>query len=901
MSANELRRTVAHWKGFKELAHSEAAEQRARDLDALGLNGVRLALVDIPAADHALVDLHFFNSTGLTALEDDIANGVRTSTEVFPITGGQRLLAGTGSGEVRTVGVVDREDARVRIRVEPIGDYSTYTLSVVAPGIDPFFQGIDFRFRPGCFSNCDPEWGRPQAPKADPVIDYLAKDYESFRHMLIAWMTDRVPGWEATSEADLDMVLLELFAVAGDELSDYQDRVVNEAYLGSARKRVSVARHALLMDYHIHQGNQASTWQVLQVRPAQIPLLQNLVVRTDVQDGEDAVVFRATNPPRSLFTLGIALGAVLDAAGPPGDIIDAFAAGGQTLAGAPVIDVVAEGDLWHVTDPAAHRVFVLERVGDRIRVFDPPFHPLLNGIGLHTWTNAVRTLEAGSTSADLRTAGEDEARLLTSLLRNSSVTKLVLQEHLNPDTGALAGLDPTRRQLLDLLPGDAAAEALQDPTDSSWLVRVRWAERDELRRRYCFTVEPDGVLAHDISLFHGNLAYVHQGRLIETTFKAPGESLDPGQCHYAIREGDGAHRSQDAPGDAAAGVVVCGLPEGPLLYRNTVPGGEQRTRSTLRVSVVQSASTDEWDEVSSLVHSDASSEAGDHYVVETDELGRSLIRFGNGTNGMKLPGGAQVECTYQVGSGPDGNVGRDALTVVPAQLEAAIAATWNPFDVTDGRSPEPLAEIVRRVPEAYRTRQLRAVTLSDYVRRAEELDEVAAASARYVWTGSWRGVRVTIDPVGTTELPAAVAARVSAHLEAVRLIGEDLEIRGPRFVPLEIDVSVCIHEDYWPEDIRFFLEQEFSDGYTSDGRLAFFHPDRWTFGQELRASQIIGRAQAIQGLDHVTSVSLRRRNAATPGTPDRITVAPSEIILVRNDRDSMENGSIRFEIGGGRG
>ena len=68
------------------------------------------------------------------------------------------------------------------------------------------------------------------------------------------------PDWEPTSEADLDQVLLDLFAAAADELSDYQDRVMNEAYVTTARKRVSIARHARLMDYHIHQGNQASTW-----------------------------------------------------------------------------------------------------------------------------------------------------------------------------------------------------------------------------------------------------------------------------------------------------------------------------------------------------------------------------------------------------------------------------------------------------------------------------------------------------------------------------------------------------------------------------------------------------------------------------------------------------------------
>ena len=102
-------------------------------------------------------------------------------------------------------------------------------------------------------------------PLPEPVIDYLAKDYGSFRQTMIAAMMQRVPEWEPTSEADLDMVLADLFSVAADELSDYQDRVMNEAFISSARKRVSLARHSRLMDYHIHQGHQAATWLAIEI------------------------------------------------------------------------------------------------------------------------------------------------------------------------------------------------------------------------------------------------------------------------------------------------------------------------------------------------------------------------------------------------------------------------------------------------------------------------------------------------------------------------------------------------------------------------------------------------------------------------------------------------------------
>ena len=352
--------------------------------------------------------------------------------------------------------------------------------------------------------------------------------------------------------------------------------------------------------------------------------------------------------------------------------------------------------------------------------------------------------------------------------------------------------------------------------------------------------------------------------------------------------------------------VICRLPDDdlPLLYTNTPPGGDSPAVSTLHVEVTPpGGGATVWHEQPDLVHSRAEDDDGNDFVVETDEELLSLIRFGNGTNGMALPGGSTVACTYQVGYGPQGNVGFDAINGIDPSLVPVLltgARVWNPFDGTEGRAPELAQEIIRRVPEAYRARQLRAVTLADYVKRAEEVPGVARAAARYAWTGSWRTVRIAIDPESTTVLSDALRTAVAKHLEAVRLIGEDIEIRPPVLVPLSIDVSVCIKPEYWPQDVRFVLEQELSDSYTPDGRLGFFNPDAWTFGQELHVSEILGRIHQVEGVEHLISVRMKRWDAATPGTAEKIALRANEIILVENDPDQMERGSIRFDLQGGR-
>ncbi len=808
----------------------EARRQRAENLG--GANGIRQIFVTLAPAgapDHALLEVEFFNANHLAG---------PPPLATFTVSGGVRRPAGPHPGDVRVTQMqAGAAPNRLRLRVEPVGDYSVYTLHVPQGNFDPLFSAAPFKFRPGCFNlNCAPDWAGPDAPEEAPAIDYLARDYDSFRHVMMTWMERRVPGWQPTSEADLDQVLIDLVSADADELADFQDRVMNEAYFPRVRKRVSLARHARLMDYHVHQGNQASTWVALTV-----------------------------NTPTFLVPRG---------------------------AGA------WSGKRWNDADAV---IFAFVR--------DQLCQQALNELHLYRWDDTVSALEAGATAADLTPATPlttaAQANALVAALQAPEVTRLLLEEALNPETGTPNGRDPTARQIVRLPPpGPQRAQAVQDPVAGRWCVRVRWLAEDALTRRYCFVTRCTGQpLVTGVSRFYGNLAEAAHGRPHVTTFRPAGAAL--AGLDLATFEG-----SSEAHHEPAHWGTVCRLPRAPLAYRDTPPGGERPTATTLEVTVSGFAGA--WEERIDLIDSEGDDE---HFLVETDEESRSLVRFGNGVNGAPLPPDVVVTCRYQVGQGTAGNIGADALTGFDPAALPGVVRIWNPLDVVNGRDPEPAAEVLRRAPEAYRVRQLRAVTLEDYAERAEALPGVANAAARYRWAGSWRTVQVAIDPVGAATLTRELRRRVADHLEAVRLIGEDLEILPAVYVPLDIKLRLCAHPRYWPEHLRMTLEMEFSDGWTADGRRGFFHPDLWTFGQPLYASQVIGRALAVPGVDRVLSLSMRRWNPGAGGglttvvlapgdLPDslieRIDVGAFEIIRVENDPDRLERGRILFEILGGR-
>lgn len=112
----------------------------------------------------------------------------------------------------------------------------------------------------------------PQSPTDLPPplqlpieINYLAKDYQSFRQLMLDYLTLLLPQWQERHEADLGIVLVDLLAYVADYLSYYQDAVATESYLGTARRRLSLTRHARLLDYQVSEGCNARVWVQVQV------------------------------------------------------------------------------------------------------------------------------------------------------------------------------------------------------------------------------------------------------------------------------------------------------------------------------------------------------------------------------------------------------------------------------------------------------------------------------------------------------------------------------------------------------------------------------------------------------------------------------------------------------------
>jgi hypothetical protein len=257
--------------------NGSVVDRRQYLLVSLTWNGIDY--VEVATADQTTLRVHFLNTVPVAGTLGT-ASGSPPSSEPVTITGGEVIasVAVLPIDEATDWSFDSEARPVLTVRVKAPGDFSTYQLRVVSTVLDPFFAEVPFSFKAGCPSDFDcqqPSTPCPPPDTLDVPIDYLAKDFRSFVQALSEFSTQRYPAWLERSEADLGMVVMEVLAAIGDELSYFQDRIAGESLLATATQPLSLLHLARLVDY--------------EPAPATVA---TVLLQLDVVDGTTAI----TNP-----------------------------------------------------------------------------------------------------------------------------------------------------------------------------------------------------------------------------------------------------------------------------------------------------------------------------------------------------------------------------------------------------------------------------------------------------------------------------------------------------------------------------------------------------------------------------------------------------------------------------
>ena len=453
----------------------------------------------------------FVRRAGLNGLDHvEVSDDHRTLTVSFlakapaglgpgniKITGGQQVT-GITAVAVRLCADDDPEiDDCLQVTVSQPGDASCYQLCLVQTdargrptgvplaGLDPRYACVSFSFMAGCPTGLDCAAEPACLPQAvpEPDLSYLAKDFASFRQLLLDRLALIMPDWQETHEPDIGMAIVELLSWVGDELSYYQDAVGTEAYLQTARLRISVRRHLTLIDYRLHDGCNARTWVCVTLTGTGPVTLQAgdfcFITTPDVATDQAALL-------RSDLS-------------------------------------AADLDSYQVFEPVVP--------------CDVVIYPAHSTMYFWTWGDGQCCLPAGATSATLIDAGPPEARALHLAPGNV----ILIEEVRSPLTGAEADADPSHRQAVRL----TSVEPAEDPLFQQPVVNVRWSAADALTFPVCLSSlsSSDCTPVCPVSVARGNVILVDHGRSL-TACGAPPETLtvplatqSPGRCQGPYQPG----------------------------------------------------------------------------------------------------------------------------------------------------------------------------------------------------------------------------------------------------------------------------------------------------------------------------------------------------------------------------
>ncbi len=815
--------------------------------------------------------------------------------ENIRISGGRRIT----DVEVVGFGLCEQDGEEngdcFQVVVNKFGDFSNYTLSVVAldngrptnqpfPGFDQRYYQLEFTFKANCPSDldCKPKKVCPPPVHLQPEINYLAKDYASFRQLILDRLSQIMPNWKERHLPDLGMALVETLAYVGDHLSYYQDAVATEAYLNTARRRISVRRHARLVDYAVHEGSNARAWVTVETS-------------SNTPELETAKLAFVTSFP------------------------DAPMRG-------KIINMNHEDLITHVSS-RSFEVFLplFWNGGDQIK-----FYKDHNRIEFYTWDDRNCCLPRGATSATLRGQLADPANQQAALALKTTPAEqpareteppllylkegdvLIFEEVFGPKTGDEDDADPGHRHAVRLTKVESAIDALHNKP----VVEIAWAEEDALPFPLCISAlgpAPECKLLENISVARGNVILVDHGRYAEKEplgkvrakskriickkeNRAAEIVIEAESFHPVLERGPLAFAQPLTPVLNSAADLIKNDPQqaGPQVWLEGVCSGSGRM-------VIE-----QWTAVPDLF---GSLRRDCHFVVEMDNDGRGHLRFSDNDLGRMPEANTSFKARYRIGNGLSGNVGAEAIAhvVYPGlsggeATPALLLTPRNPLPAQGGVEPQPLEEVKLFAPTAFRKKLERAVTADDYTRLAERHPKVQRASAALRWIGSWYEVLVAIDPFGQAEADQDLLDEIAGYLYRYRRMGHDLVVARARYVPLDIAMIVCAKPNYLRGHVKAALLEVFSDEVLSDGRKGFFHPDNLTFAQSIRLSKLIAEAQAVPGVESVTVTRLERLFQG-PNSEIENGILPLnslEIARVDNDPSFPENGRLDLEVRGGR-
>ncbi|MES9852188.1 MAG: hypothetical protein ABW170_10185 [Candidatus Thiodiazotropha sp. L084R] len=261
------------------------------------------------------------------------------------------------------------------------------------------------------------------------------------------------------------------------------------------------------------------------------------------------------------------------------------------------------------------------------------------------------------------------------------------------------------------------------------------------------------------------------------------------------------------------------------------------------------------------------------YLVREDEAGNSLVQFGDGEHGVRLPSGVgNLRARYRVGVAAYGPLAAEKTPKANDKLQP-LSKLWMPQPVTGGAGAE-LHEEAREAAPARLQSLGRLVGLADYEAEALAQPGVRKALADWVASDGMPRLQLVVLTDGASETEAnAVATAINSANRCRGASRFSIDtVRGLRQY-LHLDLTLGYAADRLAEDIEpaviasLGVEQDAEEPEQG----LFGYADR-RFGQEVHVSQVIAVVQQLSGVNWVRVDALQSIPLGDPPQTDPLAL-----------------------------
>jgi len=629
----------------------------------------------------------------------------------------------------------------LHLKVDQPGGFGFYRLFIRHATIDTYFNDLIFSFKAECPTEFDCKTDPHECPdetQVDFPVDYRARDFWSYRQVLTDFASQRYPDWQDRLEADMGMMLVELYSALGDEFSYSQDRIARESNFTTATQRRSIRHFARLVDYHPDNGSGAWTWLDVTVNAN-----GNLDAGTSITDARSQVIFEVGHGLAdlgkhfSLVTIRNEFDAYIwdenDTCLPVGTF-------SMNIAGNHAGEFVPDTDI--------------DSKGKWVLLKTQPTEPDLPERRL-----VVRVINFMDTSDPLTGDPVTEIIWDEPIPYELDLETLVVRANLVPATSGLT-FPAYNKSAMRFQVGE-----IEDPTDSDYgLPQV--IERAGINTCFSNIEDTEGRVKYLFSLPHSEetpLVWLPHGKETRPEIileREPGESW------------------------------------------SWLPSmiGEEVAKPTQKVFTLEDGSyrkvfSHERFGVETYLEDYASDKGftirfGDNefgMAPKDGDIFQLRYRLGNG----RLMNVAADTLTRFLSEFD-----------LPASKPNFIDAITNPLMAKGGRDSETNEQIKINAPQDYQTIAYRAVRPEDYEEISERLDWVQNTGASFRWTGSWPTVFVTPDPFDEVGLSTENRDELQALMERVRQAGRDVCVKNPAYANIDLEIKICASPDSYIGDVN---------------------------------------------------------------------------------------------------